>query len=78
MGQEGSCRVRGASPWLEQQFDEAAARAEQSINPPWRASRLGREPILQNGRRTSALVRMKGQKNDYNDAEAIKPVHART
>jgi guanosine-3',5'-bis(diphosphate) 3'-pyrophosphohydrolase len=26
--------LRGASPWLEEQFDEAAARAEQSINPP--------------------------------------------
>jgi (p)ppGpp synthase/HD superfamily hydrolase len=26
--------LRGVSPWLEEQFDEAAAHAEQSINPP--------------------------------------------
>jgi (p)ppGpp synthase/HD superfamily hydrolase len=25
--------LRGTSPWLEQQFDEAAAAAEQSLNP---------------------------------------------
>ena len=26
--------LRGISPWLEQQFDEAAAAAERSLNPP--------------------------------------------
>jgi hypothetical protein len=26
--------LRGMSPWLEQQFDEAVAAAEQSLNPP--------------------------------------------
>jgi (p)ppGpp synthase/HD superfamily hydrolase len=27
-------RLRGTSPWLERQFDEAAERAMQSLNPP--------------------------------------------
>jgi (p)ppGpp synthase/HD superfamily hydrolase len=26
--------LRGTSPWLEQQFDEAARQAEQSMHPP--------------------------------------------
>jgi (p)ppGpp synthase/HD superfamily hydrolase len=26
--------LRGISPWLEQQFDEAVAAAERSLNPP--------------------------------------------
>src|SRR5712675_2809176 len=26
--------LRGMSPWLEQQFDEAAATAQRSLNPP--------------------------------------------
>jgi hypothetical protein len=26
--------LRGMSPWLEQQFDEAVAAAERSLNPP--------------------------------------------
>ena len=26
--------LRGISPWLEQQFDEAASAAERSLNPP--------------------------------------------
>jgi len=33
VGQE-RCGLRGISPWLEQQFDEAVAAAERSLNPP--------------------------------------------
>jgi len=34
MGQERCGYLRGISPWLEQQFDEAVAAAERSLNPP--------------------------------------------
>jgi (p)ppGpp synthase/HD superfamily hydrolase len=38
--------LRGISPWLEQQFDEAAVAAERSINPPMPGVKEVRQPIL--------------------------------